>query len=138
MVAHHSWSHIIHGHTSFTVTHHSWSHIIHGHTSFMVTHHSWSHIIHGHTSFMVTHHSWSHIINGHELFPSSVALRCSSYIGIWQGLLQLQAWVSTKWSPINSFFSSLIFLSHQYSVSRYTFIIQYPSGLHSQTPSLEL
>ena len=38
-----------------------------------------------------------------------------------QGLLQLQDWVSTKWSPINSFFSSLILIFHQYSVSKIHF-----------------
>ena len=38
-----------------------------------------------------------------------------------QGFLQLQAWVSTKWSLINSFFSSLILIFHQYSVSKIHF-----------------
>ena len=36
---------------------------------------------------------------------------------LWQGVLQLQAWVSTKWSPINSFFSSPILIFYQYFVS---------------------
>ena len=35
-----------------------------------------------------------------------------------QGLPQLQARVATKWSPINSDFSSLILIFHQYSVSK--------------------
>ena len=42
----------------------------------------------------------------------------------YQGLLQIKAWVSTKWSPINSFFSSLILIFHQYSVSKIHFIMQ--------------
>ena len=37
-----------------------------------------------------------------------------------QGLLQLQAWVSTKWSSINSFFS-VILIFHKYSVSKIHF-----------------
>ena len=55
-----------------------------------------------------------------------------------QGLLQLQAWVTTKWSPINSFFSSLILIFHQYSVSRMHF---YPTILQDSIrrhPGLEL
>ena len=38
-----------------------------------------------------------------------------------EGLQQLQARVSTKWSPINSFFSSQILIFHQYSVSKIHF-----------------
>ena len=38
-----------------------------------------------------------------------------------QGILQLQACVSTKWSRINSFFSSQILIFHQYSVSKVHF-----------------
>ena len=38
-----------------------------------------------------------------------------------QGLLQLQAWVSTKWSLINSFFSLLILIFHHCSVSNIHF-----------------
>ena len=38
-----------------------------------------------------------------------------------QGLLQLQAWVSTKWSPINSSFSTIILTFHQHSVSNIHF-----------------
>ena len=33
------------------------------------------------------------------------------------------AWVSAKWSPINSFFSSLILIIHQYSVSKIHLIL---------------
>ena len=49
-----------------------------------------------------------------------------------QGLLQLQAWVSTKWSLMNSFFTSLILIFHQYSVSKIHFYGNH-SGLHLQT-----
>ena len=55
-----------------------------------------------------------------------------------QGFLQLQAWVSTKWSPINSFFSSLILIFIQYSVSKihlYHIILQ--DSIHRH-PGLEL
>ena len=56
--------------------------------------------------------------------------------GLCQVLLQLQAWVSTKWSPINSFSHSLISIFHQYSVSKiHFFLSDNPSGLHSQTPT---
>ena len=55
-----------------------------------------------------------------------------------KGLLQLQAWVSTKWSPINSFFSSQILIFYQYSVSKthfYHTILQ--DSIHRH-PGLEL
>ena len=42
-------------------------------------------------------------------------------MGLGQGLRQLQAWVSTKWSPINSFFCSPILIFHQYSLSKIHF-----------------
>ena len=44
--------------------------------------------------------------------------------GYCQGRLQLQAWVLTKWSPINSYFfhKFLFFISIRYK--RYTFIMQ--------------
>ena len=38
-----------------------------------------------------------------------------------QGLLHLQAWVSATWSPINSFFSLLILIFHQYPVLKIHF-----------------
>ena len=38
-----------------------------------------------------------------------------------QGLLQLQAWGLTKWSPINFFFSSQTLIFHQYLVLKIQF-----------------
>ena len=52
---------------------------------------------------------------------AEVALIYSMHEALRQDLLQLQAWVSTKWSPINSFFSSLILILDQYSVSKIHF-----------------
>ena len=49
-----------------------------------------------------------------------------------QGLLQLQAWVSTKWSPINSFFFTNFNISSVFGIQE---VLSYNlSGLHSQTP----
>ena len=55
-----------------------------------------------------------------------------------QGLLQLQAWVSTKWSLINSFFFSqiLINISSVFGIKD-TLLSFNPSWLHSQTPRPE-
>ena len=55
-----------------------------------------------------------------------------------QGLLQLQAWVSTKWSPIETFFFFTNFnISSVFGIkgTLLPYNADYnPSGLHSQTP----
>ena len=51
-----------------------------------------------------------------RIYTVQVTLR-----GHCQGLLQLHAWVSTKWSLINLLFSSLILIFHQYPVSKIHF-----------------
>ena len=51
-----------------------------------------------------------------------------------QGFLQLQAWVSTKWSPINSFFFVTNFNVSWVIGIKDTLLSCNLSGLHSQTP----
>ena len=53
--------------------------------------------------------------------------------GYCQGLLQLQAWVLTKWSPINSFFFTNFYFSSVFGIKD-TLLSCNPSGLHSPTP----
>ena len=45
--------------------------------------------------------------------------------------------MSTKWSPINSFFTSIILIFHQYFGIQDTLLSLNPSGLHFVHPGLE-
>ena len=58
--------------------------------------------------------------------------------GVGQALLQLQAWVSTKWSQINSSFFSIILIFHQYSVSKIRFYHTILQDSICRYPGLEL
>ena len=64
--------------------------------------------------------------------------QCGLHAVLWQGFLQLQAWVSTKWSPINSYFSKLILIIHQYSVSKIYFYHTILQDSIRRRPGLEL
>ena len=52
-------------------------------------------------------------------------------------LSTLQAWVFTRCSQINSFFSSTILIFHKYFVIKDTFLSLNPSGLHFVHPGLD-
>ena len=53
-------------------------------------------------------------------------------------IIIIQAWVSTKWSLINSFFYSLILIFHQYSVSKIQFYYTILQDSIRRHPGLEL
>ena len=78
LIDHALLKHLIHSHTSFTLTHcplyqlthshsHSLSPIAHSHTSLTLTRASVSHLTHSHTSLTLTHCSHSHLTHSRSL-----------------------------------------------------------------------